>query len=359
MAFKRACGGECASTVEEREELYALLRQLLIDYQRLKCISGKARPRELVRLWLSGAPEPKGEACRLSVPGWMYEKISSLLGPEAEAMFRAMEKRVWWLRVNELKAPIERVVRELEEEGVEIEASKEYPYMLRVLRSPKPLRLLRAVREYHAIPHDIASAIVVEALEPEPGDSIVDSCAAPGIKTSLIAALSEQRAKITAIDISERRLGLMKALMRRLGVAEGVIRYVRADARKVSLRERYDKALIDAPCSNSGAMSKDPALRITLQPGKLEHYSGIQRDIISNISKYADRIVFATCSIMPEEGELVVEHSVERLGLRAKKPSVPLCDSGYGAYKISDLICRLYPHRIDSEGFFISVLTKT
>lgn len=359
VAFKRACGGECASSVEERESLYEQVRQLLLSYQKLKCVSKKTRPRELVRLWLSGYPEPESAPCRLSVPAWMYEKMFSLIGEEVEALFRAMEKRTIWLRVNEMKTSVERAVRELEQEGAEIQVSKEYPYMLKVISAPKPIRLLEAVRKYHVIPHDIASAAVVEALKPEPGDSILDACAAPGIKTSLIAALGERRVKITAIDVSGRRLESMKMLMRRLGVPGDIVRYVRADARRVSLSESYDKALIDAPCSNSGAMSKDPGLRITLTPGKIDHYSSLQHEIVRNISRYADEMIFATCSIMPEEGEVVVERIMKSMGVELQRPGVPLCSDGYGAYEVANRVCRLYPHRTESEGFFISRLIKT
>ena len=80
-------------------------------------------------------------------------------------------------------------MRELESEGVELEAHPKLPYMVRVLRSPKPVRLLRAVREFRAVPQDIASAVAVEHLDVRPGEVVLDMCAAPGVKTSLIACL--------------------------------------------------------------------------------------------------------------------------------------------------------------------------
>ncbi|MEN3000131.1 MAG: RsmB/NOP family class I SAM-dependent RNA methyltransferase [Acidilobaceae archaeon] len=357
VAFKRVCGGRCAKTPEERERLYELSRAFVSDYVKLLCAAGKARPKVLARVWLSGSLQvPLDPYCQLSVPQWMYEKLLGLVGEEAVQLFSAMNRRLWWLRANTLRASVESVRRRLEGEGVELEESRHFPYMFKVLRTPRPVRTLKSVREFLAIPHDVASAAVVEALRPSPGERIVDACAAPGIKTSLILALAEGNARVTAIDISGRRMNVMKHLMKRIGVREGAIEYLVADARRVRL-ERHDKALIDAPCSNTGALSKDPGLRVTLRPGKVEYYSSLQREILANVSKYADRIVYATCSLMPEEGEEVVAFASAALGLRLSKPSTALCGAPYRGYRVE--ACRLYPHEHESEGFFIAMLDKS
>ena len=353
VAFKRVCGGWCASSVDERELLYDAARRFVADYVKLLCVSGRRRrPRDLVKLWLSGFEEPSEPHCRLSVPRWLYDRLYSLLGDEAVRLFEAMSVRVWWLRVNTLKASVESVMRDLEGEGVVFEASRDYPYMLRIIKTPKPVRLLRVVREFKAIPHDIASAVVVEALKPEQGDRILDACAAPGIKTSLMVMLAEGRVKVKAVDISARRITVMRKLMRKLGVPDEAVEYMVADSRRVELREHYDKALVDAPCSNTGAMAKDPALRVTITPGKVEYYSRIQREILANIARYASRITYATCSILPEEGEEVVEAMLDRVKL--EKPRMKMCEEPYKGYRVSQQACRLYPHVHGSEGFFIA-----
>jgi tRNA and rRNA cytosine-C5-methylases len=286
------------------------------------------------------------------VPLWLYDRLYALLGDEAVRLFEAMSVRVWWLRVNMLKSSIEGVVRGLESEGVIVEVSRDYPYMLKIIKTPKPVRLLRVVREFKAIPHDIASAVVIEALRPERGDSVLDACAAPGIKTSLIAMLAEGRVRIKAIDISGRRITVMRKLMRKLGVPDEAVEYMVADSRKVELREHYDKALVDAPCSNTGAMAKDPALRVTITPGKVEYYSRLQKGILENILKYASRVTYTTCSILPEEGEEVVETVADKVKL--EKPQIKMCGEPYKGYSVSQSTCRLYPHIHESEGFYIA-----
>jgi len=189
-------------------------------------------------------------------------------------------------------------------------------------------------------------------LRPERGDSVLDACAAPGIKTSLIAMLAEGRVRIKAIDISGRRITVMRKLMRKLGVPDEAVEYMVADSRKVELREHYDKALVDAPCSNTGAMAKDPALRVTITPGKVEYYSRLQKGILENILKYASRVTYTTCSILPEEGEEVVETVADKAKL--EKPQIKMCGEPYKGYSVSQSTCRLYPHIHESEGFYIA-----
>lgn len=360
VAFSRVCGKTCASGVE-REELYELARSFVVDYVKLVCIAGKPlKLRKLAKLWRSNpAVESSEPHCRLSVPKWLYDKLSLLLGEgEAYKLLESTRTRIWWLRVNTLKASVESVARSLEAEGVEFTISDKYPYMVKVTRSPKPVRLLSVVKEFKAIPQDIASAVVVEALNPEPGDTILDACAAPGIKASLIAMLTEGKARITALDISTRRLLKMKSLMKKLGVPEGTVEYRVADARDVQLSREYSKALVDAPCSNTGALAKDPSLRVTLKPEKVEYYSALQKDILVNIARQVSTVVYSTCSLMPEEGEEVVMYTAGKLSLKLEKPQVKICNPGYRAYSIAGQVCRLYPHIDESEGFFISKLTS-
>ena len=357
VAFKRVCGGWCASSVDEREALYEASRRFITDYVKLLCISGgRRRPRDLAKLWLTGFEEPSEPYCRLSVPKWLYDRLYELLGEDASRLFEAMRVRVWWLRVNTFKASVESVIRALEDEGVVVDVDRSYYYMLKIVETPKPVRLLKVVREFKAIPHDLASAVVVEALKPEPGDRVLDACAAPGIKTSLIAMLTEGRVKIKAVDISGRRMTIMKKLMRKLGVPEESIDYTIADSRRLKLEERYDKALVDAPCSNTGAIAKDPALRVTLTPGKIEYYSKLQKEILANTLKYADKVTYATCSIMPEEGEEVVESLSDKVKL--EKPQVRICGEAYKNYKTAHYACRLYPHIHETEGFYISNISQ-
>jgi len=252
------------------------------------------------------------------------------------------------------------VVRELESEGVELEVHPKLPYMVRVLRSPKPVRLLRAVREFRAVPQDIASAVAVEHLDVRPGEVVLDMCAAPGVKTSLISMLSGGEAKVVAVDISRRRLIAAKHLLRRLGVPETSVSLVLADSTYINIRS-VDKVLLDAPCSNSGAIGKDPGIKATLTPGKVEFYRDSQLRLLSKALQLSDLVVYSVCSILPEEGEEVVTKALatyEEFGVTPHRLS-RLCSTGYPGYPVSSSVCRMFPHTHLSDGFFITRLVKS
>lgn len=359
VAFKRVCRGRCAGSLEEREKLYLECRRFISDYIKLRCIVKKKKPsyRHLSRVWLIGVDTRLSEPhCRLSVSKWLYDKVVGLLGAdETEALFESFEDRVWWLRLNWLKAPEERVLRELETEGIEFEVHPEIPYMVRVFKSPKPLRLLKTVKEFKAIPQDLASALCVEFMGVCPGDVVVDMCAAPGLKTSLIAMLEED-VRILAFDISRKRAEVMKHLLRKIGVPEHRVQLVAADSRRINLASSVDKVLLDAPCSNSGSIDKDPSIKATLTVGKIEFYSKRQLELLLKSAELSGDIVYSTCSLLPEEGEEVVAKAMNIVSL---KPVIPprfrsFCRPGYSPYGISSSVCRLFPHIHNSEGFFIA-----
>lgn len=363
VAFKRVCGGRCAGSLEEREELYRECRRLVSDYVKLRCVANRGRPsyRTLAKMWISGTVAAAGEPhCRLSVNKWLYDKIASLMGERgAEELFRAFEDRTWWLRLNTLRAPEERVLEELEGEGVEVEPHPRIFYMVKVLSTPKPVRLLKPVREFKAVPQDLASAVSVEFMEVEPGDTVVDMCAAPGLKTSLVAMLGEN-VRIIAFDISVRRLKIMKHLLKKMGVPETAVQLVLADSRNISLFRSADRVLLDAPCSNSGSIDKDPSIKATLTPGKVEFYSSRQLELLRRAVEISGRVVYTTCSILPEEGEEVIEKALGKSSVRLVVPHRfrDLCSPGHTPYGLRNDVCRLYPHVHRSEGFFISRLEK-
>ncbi len=358
VAFKRASRLARVKNLEEREELYRLARRLVSDYIRLTCVIGGRRPYgALVRAWLKGVSKPTDRLppwCRLSYPEWYYRKLVALLGKnEAEELLRAMGDRVWWLRINTLKGSVESVVRELEREGVELQVDRHFPYLARVIRSPKPIRLLRPVKEFRAIPQDKASIAVVEALRPCEGELIVDMASAPGLKTSLIMALTENKARVVAADISRRRIVNEAMLLRKLGVDMSRVHLVLTDSSSLNLSTRADKVLLDAPCSNSGAVGKDPGVKIHLTPSKVLHYARIQSELLRRAVELGEIVVYSTCSVMPEEGELVTASVHDMVKLRR---IFSWSSPGYGVTDFSSAVMRFFPHKHATEAFYLAVL---
>ncbi|MCD6340559.1 MAG: RsmB/NOP family class I SAM-dependent RNA methyltransferase [Desulfurococcales archaeon] len=354
VAFKRACKGTRLRGTNEREYLYELARRFVSDYQKLQCVLGRTKTlSKLARAWLRGvSDEGLPPYCRLSYSKWFYDKVISLLGrEEGEQLLASMNERVWWLRINTLKAPEERVLKQLESEGVEYVIDREYPFLLRIERSPKPIRLLSPVKNYMAIPQDKASVAVIDVLSPEAGELIVDMAAAPGMKASLIMMLTENRARIVAVDVSYRRILLMKNLLKKLGIDLSRVHLVASDSARIKLSGLPDKVLLDAPCSNSGAVSKDPALKISLTEGKVRYYASKQAELLKNAMQLGRVIVYSVCSIMPEEGELVISLFKDRVTL---EKTLKWASTGYKGLPLSDTVMRLFPHKHLTEGFFIA-----
>jgi tRNA and rRNA cytosine-C5-methylases len=381
----------CSNREIQREDLYQLARAFISDFYKLKYLaekSGKNKPsnRLLARLFLylyfmdrglSTSPRlmktikrdfPYLEKtyvgiekwAKLSYPKWFYEKLVSLLSIEdAEKLLNALNKRVLWIRVNTLKVDLDKAVKKLEDESVEFKECKDIPFLLKVLKYRKPIRSLTLFKEGAIIPQDKASVLVVLALSPEPGMIIYDFAAAPGIKTSLIMQLTENKARVIALDSSGRRLDAMRKLLKLYGVDTSRVELVLTDSRTISLNKEADSALIDAPCSSSGAISRDPAIKIFLEKNDVVYkMKELQVDILYNALQHVDNAIYATCSLMPEEGEEVVlevqkrgvEHEVVEPAINASK--------GYRKYSIWQKVRRTFPHVDESEGFFIARLER-
>jgi len=355
-AFVKTCSlKRCSKDSEERERLFQLTKEFIKNVIRLRCIYGDIGRKNLARIFLEGTWRDESSIepwCIYSVPKWFYERLRELLGEEAHDLFRSIDKRVIWLRINILKASEEKIVRSLEEDGVILERDKDLWYLYKVIDSRKPLREIKAVKDFMAIPQDKASCLVVEALRPERNDKILDMSAAPGIKTSLTAMLTEDQAKIYALDISKKRLYIMKELLKKFGVKSSVD-ITLADGRYVPAREKiFDKTLIDAPCSSSGAIWKDPSIRLSLlKKNKIDYYSNIQKDLVREAIKMSRIIVYATCSLLPEEGELIVRSFKDQVVF--ERP-LKKFSTGYSKYDPKGLFNRTFPHKDESEGFFIS-----
>ncbi|MEM3992651.1 MAG: RsmB/NOP family class I SAM-dependent RNA methyltransferase [Desulfurococcaceae archaeon] len=380
----------CSSREVHREKLYELTRLFISSFYRVKYIAEKSGRRNmsnryLARLFLYlyfmehdlAFPNKLKKVVRrdfpdlekniaeieawakLSYPKWFYEKLASLLSVnEAEQLLYSMNKRVQWIRINTLKIDLDKALKLLENE-VEFSVDREIPFLLKVVKSRRPLRSLKLFKEGLIIPQDKASVLVVKALTPEPDMTIYDFAAAPGIKTSLIMQLTDNKARIVAVDSSPRRLESMKKLLRKYGVEVSRVKLILADSREISLMKGADAALVDAPCSSSGAISKDPAIKIFLENDLIIHLmKRTQVDILYNALQHTDIAVYATCSLMPEEGEEVVIEVMNR-GIEHKliEPSINT-SKGYSKYVVWNKVRRTFPHKDESEGFFIARFEK-
>jgi 16S rRNA (cytosine967-C5)-methyltransferase len=376
------CGGSGIS----REELFRLSQDFISSYYRVRYIvesikkvsnpsyrmlakvylylrlreSGKVhnKLRKAVYRDVPGIDDFEVDAlwARLSYPRWLYDKLLNVLpSEEVERLLDAMNRRVIWIRVNTLKIDVDKAFNILEREGVVFDQDKDIYFLARVIKSLRPIRELKLFKNGSIILQDKASVLTVLAAKPEKNMLIYDFAAAPGIKTSLIMQLTENRARITAMDFSIKRLEAMKNLLKHYGVDISNIDLIHIDSRNVVFRDKADLALVDAVCSSSGAISKDPSIKIILKnPAIVSKMKKMQIDMLSNALKHSYTAIYSVCSVLPDEGEEVVEevnkdassHRLVDTGLRISK--------GYRAYGLWNLVSRTFPHIDKCEGFFIA-----
>lgn len=241
------------------------------------------------------------------------------------------------------------------------------------LDSPtEPIRDSQATAEGRVFIQNAASWLPVAALQPLPSDEILDVCAAPGGKTSHIAAITNNRASITANDNSRPRLAKMRANFERLGVtnAETTLYDATQIARKLDGR-RFNKILLDAPCSGEGMMQlgrdKDFA---TWSVAHIKRLQQLQKKIISQAWQLlapGGTLVYSTCTLAPEENEAVVDYLLRTHPDASLAPltfdlpnTVPALRAWNNRPFANDLsqCLRLAPSAA-IEAFFVAKITKT
>ncbi|ADT83979.1 RsmB/NOP family class I SAM-dependent RNA methyltransferase [Thermococcus barophilus] len=293
-------------------------------------------------------------------PIWLIRRIKKLLGEETEQFFQAVNSKHSWtsIRVNTLKTTVDEVVEALRSEGKEVKVSERVPTIVKI-KGPYDFDRSKLFREGKILVQEEASAVASLILDPKPGMTVVDLAAAPGGKTSHIAELMRNKGKIYAFDIDEFRIKRMKEILKRMGV--NIVKIIRKDGRKAPKilgRGIADRVLLDAPCTSSGTIGKNPELRWRLRENKILEIAELQKDLLkvaAQLLKPGGRLLYATCSLFPEENEENIEWF---LGTYDNFRLIPL----NGPYDESPLLkgtMRAYPHRHGTIGFFYALLEKS
>ncbi len=281
-----------------------------------------------------------------SYPRWVVEGLAKFMdGGEVGALLSGLNREHIWIRVNTLLADVDKTVKALEGQGVYVEQDRDVWFLLRVVGSKRPVHRAEIFRTGRAIIQDKASVLTVLSLAPSRDEHVLDACAAPGMKTSLIMQLTENRARVTAVDVSKRRARNMVRLLRRLGVDLERVDIIVSDSRLLDIKA-FDRALLDAPCSSSGAVGRDPAIKVALRRReKVRWYVEVQNDLLRRLAELGKPVLYTTCSVLPEEGEEVVAQYTTR------KPLAVLAEA-YGGIRAG----RTLPHVHLSEGFFMALV---
>ena len=289
-------------------------------------------------------------AIRWSFPDWMAARWIARYGPEdAGRLMAALNERPpVTIRANTLRVSREGLAARLrEEELAETEPTALAPEGLTVRRG--------AVGRWAAFAsgwctiQDEASMLIARLLDPQPGELLADTCAAPGTKTTHLAQLMGNRGRIVAMDPHAGRLGLLHQAATRLGVT--IVETHTGGVAAVSGRwkDRCDRVLVDAPCSNLGVLRRNPEVKWKREEADIGRLADKQRGILTAsaaLVKPGGRLVYATCSLEPEENDAVVDAFLaEHPSWRVDPPETfPVAPDAGG-------VVRCLPHVQGTDGF--------
>lgn len=316
-----------------------------------------------------GLGEPPGHSlsdplARLAVetshPRWLIERWIAAFG-EAETRRLALannELPPVAFRVNPLRASIAEVVAQLESAGLRLRPSRVATGALVVEDGPAA-RLAQAAESGAVYIQDEASQLVSLLLAPASGERILDLCAAPGSKSSHIAALTGGASWVMACDLHPHRLATLRTTCKRLAIES--IAPVALDAtRRLPLLESappFDRLLIDAPCSGTGTLRRNPEIKWRLAATDIARLAEVQFSLLERATetlKRGGRLVYSTCSIEREENEAVIRRFLESgAPFRVVAPAAP------AELITNEEFVRTFPHRGGADGFFAVVLEKT
>jgi 16S rRNA (cytosine967-C5)-methyltransferase len=282
---------------------------------------------------------------QLSFSDWFIEKIKTDYPEDFKEILKSLNKPASViLRANYLKNDTPTLKSKLNEEGIETNTVEEEDQAL-VLTERKNVFSTNSFKEGRFEVQDVASQKVAKLLDPKPGERIGDLCAGAGGKTLHIAALMKNKGSIVAFDVHPRKLEQLKLRARRAGVSNLRMELIESTKNIKKHAEKFDAILIDAPCSGSGVIRRNPDSKWKFKAEDLEEVMKIQSDLLANYSKMikpGGRMVYATCSLFKEENEKQIEKFL------SQHPEFKI---------ISSLHCR--PDIADQDGFYAVLLQKS
>ncbi|MEE8167083.1 MAG: 16S rRNA (cytosine(967)-C(5))-methyltransferase RsmB [Myxococcota bacterium] len=307
--------------------------------------------------------DPQGHlvhAC--SLPVWLAERWLAEYGPEEAAeLATAMNAPApVTIRVNRTRTTRAEMLDELKERYPAATACRHAPDGIVLGKGdaghdPAFLAGLFSIQ-------DEASQLVVELLDPQPGERILDTCAAPGTKSAAIAERLNGVGHVLALDRNGRRLRLIGRGIRRLGL--GGVATLERDASQsldgLAKDGLFDRILVDAPCSGLGSLRRNPDARWRIKPEDFGPLASLQRALLESaaaVLRPGGSLVYATCTLTPEENEAIIR------GFLATRASWRLAGRDAVPAGIRELLdengmLRLLPHRHDTDGFFAVRLVR-
>ncbi|MBE7035264.1 MAG: 16S rRNA (cytosine(967)-C(5))-methyltransferase RsmB [Ruminococcaceae bacterium] len=318
----------------------------------------------LRRATREGLTLPEGESrealsVRYSHPAPLVEWMCNTFGQaKAITILEAnQETPPLCLRTNTLKTTRDALLAALHQAGVAAKAGSLND--VAVLVEGANIQGLAAYGEGLFTIQDQSAQLAAIALSPEPGQFVIDFCAAPGGKTTHLAELMENQGEILALDVYEKRLRSVTESAKRLG--HSIITTRAADGTKFTTERKADKILVDAPCSGLGVIRRRPDLKYKPELTDFEGLEAVQLAILHQAAEAlrgGGELVYSTCTINPGENEGVVKRFLESHSDFSLQPVLSPHLSDAAAQTLQTGMGTLYPNQEQGDGFFIAKLKK-
>lgn len=308
----------------------------------------------------------KNDADRISIatshPRWMVEKWIAQYGVENTERMCEMNlvPPSQTARVNTAKASVEEVIAMLKAQGFDVEKGEVAEES--VISNKGNLAYSNAFKNGFITIQDESSMLVGRALGAEPGQTVYDSCAAPGGKTTHIAELMKGTGTVISTDLHEHKVKLIKEQADRLGLSNIEVKAMDSRrAQEVFPSEMFDKILVDAPCSGFGVIRRKPDLKYTKTMQDVKQLATIQSAILDEVAplvKKGGTLVYSTCTIDKEENTEVVKAFLEN----NQDFEIDMSIKDLVPHKLETYIqggmLQLLPHYFGTDGFFIVRLKR-
>jgi 16S rRNA (cytosine967-C5)-methyltransferase len=279
-----------------------------------------------------------------SHPPWLVRRWIKIYGTSRTLSLCKANNRIppVTIRVNQLKTTRSALKELLARDGFVVAESVFSPDGLIVTEMPRSLRSTNAAEKGLFVLQDEASQLISYLVAPKAGDKVLDMCCGSGIKTTHLAALMNNEGLIQALDIYPAKLEALNRLSAKMGLS--IIKTIQADASTElndDLQNKFDRILVDAPCSGLGTLRRNPEIKWRLEPRGLLFYSRLQELILNraaSLLRRGGRLVYSTCTVLPEEND----HLVQKF-LSSHKDffQIPLSEAE-----------SIHPAFIDKAGFF-------
>ena len=250
-------------------------------------------------------------AVQAELPDWLFAEIERQYDDAAPLIDALKESAPLDLRVNTIKAARLEVLEELAAHHVGAVATPYAPDAIRLSSKPA-LTQWPAYREGRIEVQDEGSQLIARLLQPRRGEMVVDFCAGAGGKTLALGALMRSTGRLYAFDVNERRLAGLGPRLKRSGLSNvhPVVIRNESDVRVKRLNGKCDRVLVDAPCSGSGTLRRNPDLKWRFSEAELQRVNGLQHSVLraaARLLKPDGRLVYATCSLLTQENQAVAE----------------------------------------------------